>query len=346
MDSTNAMTNGVCVYGDQGVSVQGDNCHEGNKDADGNEEYTPCTAPAWSLDNPPPFSDLYTNGDIGTEVIMKTKDPPNWIEGSEGSNPGFEAAQEVGYEVPVLASRVGDFIADVHAGFDGLVDGTGTWVASEYYDYEGIANSGVAGVKGTWPPTGSEQLFTWYDIPGGDVVIKDGDWKNFAIRAKTIKLEAGWSVENVILIATEGVTIDGNVKKAIIASGEQNSPEGKGWVSIGSDVEIGDPVGNGIGDATHCSETTSVVFFAMDKLNAGSFSRFKNSHLITRGGIAPLEIDSIDLQSNVVYDNTTVQTLGPIKMGSENLLSGCPLPDDSGGGGGPGPLTGYVRLVK
>ena len=125
------------------------------------------------------------------------------------------------------------------------------------------------------------------------------------------------------------IVIDGNVKNVVIASGD--------LVKLGSDGSIGDT----IGVEPRCGPT-SVAVYAQGKLNIQSDAFFKNVQLVTQAG---LEIDALDLQSKNVYDNVTIQSMGDVKLGTDNKFVGCPNAG-SGGSGGGGAAGGYVRLVE
>ena len=177
-------------------------------------------------------------------------------------------------------------------------------------------------------PNGELVPYTMYEI-SGKADIPEGDWDHVAIKANDIVLRPGSSLTNAILIADFEIVIDGNVKNVVIASSD--------LVKLGSDITIGDTIGVG---EERCGPT-SVAVYAQGKLNIQSDAFFKNVQLVTQAG---LEIDAFDLQSDNVYDNVTIQSMGDIKLGTENEFAGCPNAGPGGGGGGA--ALGYVRLVE
>ncbi len=185
MDSTNTFIEAMCVYGEEGVKIQSNNCFQGPNEGCG-EGYN----------------------DPGVQVM--TPDPSGWDEGG-GPNPGFDDAKQYGDQDPKLAEGVANFIDAVEAGFP-----FASW-NEPGYDYEEFADPNIGNTPEYTMPSDALAPGTIYDI-AGTADIPKGDWQDVAIIADTIKLPSDASLTNAILMAETEIVIDGDVNNAILAS--------------------------------------------------------------------------------------------------------------------------------
>ncbi len=187
MDSTNTFTDAICVYGEQGVKVQSNNCFQGS----------------------------YEGCGVGTQdpgVQVMTPPPPNWDE-QGGPNPGFDDAKQVGnQDEPLLAEHVGNFIDAVADGFP-----FASWNAPGF-DYEAFVDPVIGnGTQNSLPAT--LEPYTIYDI-SGTADIPEGDWDHVAIKADIITTTGTTSMNHVILMAETEISIasDFTIDHAVLAS--------------------------------------------------------------------------------------------------------------------------------
>ena len=102
-------------------------------------------------------------------------------------------------------------------------------------------------------------------------------------------------------------------------------------MKLGSNIDVGgvacDPQG------------ISVALYSLGKFTIGSNDTIRNTYLVTGYDVEPL-----DLQSHNSYTGVTIQSLGNINLGSNNIFAACP----AGTGEGPlGTIAGQVvRLVN
>ncbi len=185
MDSTNTFIDAMCVYGEEGIKVQSNNCFQGPNEGCGEGYNTP-----------------------GVQVM--TPPPPNWDE-QGGSNPGFDDAKVEGNQDPLLAEGVANYIDAVEAGFP-----FASW-KKPGYEYEEFADPNIGNSPETTLPSDALVPYTIYDI-AGTADIPKGDWDHVAIKADVIVLPSDASLTNAILMAETEIVIDGNVDNAVLAS--------------------------------------------------------------------------------------------------------------------------------
>ncbi len=185
MDGDNTFTDEICVYGEEGVKIQSDNCFQG------------------------PYEDCGTETiDPGVEIMT----PGFWDE-QGGPNPGFDEAKRFGNQEPTLAEQVDASIQAAEDGFDSW-----SWTAPGF-DYEAIADLsgfGDSGYRSSLP--GNLLPYSIYKITG-DADIPKGAWDHVAIIAESIKVQSQTSLNYVILMAEDKLEIDAEViDHAVLAS--------------------------------------------------------------------------------------------------------------------------------
>lgn len=263
MDSTNDFLNAICVYGEEGVKIQSDNCFQG------------------------PDTSCAGQGTQDPGVQVKTPPPPNWDE-QGSSNDGFEDAKREGDEDLLLAGIVDQFIDAADVGFDAL----GDWEEAGF-EYETFAKpcTPTCTVE-TSMPSGSLTPGTIYDI-SGTADIPKGHWRDVAIRADIIKLQSDSSLRNAVLMAETEIVVDGDVWNAVLAS--------RNLLKFGSNVCIGHN-GDGdtpcSGSVPAC-EGFSVGAYSLGKFTIQSNTEMRNAQLITGYEAEEFDLQSNNTYENV-----------------------------------------------
>ena len=287
MDGDNTFTDEICVYGEEGVKIQSDNCFQG------------------------PFEDC---GTVTMNPGVEITSPGFWDE-QGGSNEGFEDAKRYGNQEVTMAAQVDEYIDAAEDGFS-----FASWTAPGF-EYEAYANPNIAnGPLNSLPDV--LQSYTIYEI-NGTADIPEGDWDHVAIIADKITTTGTTTLNHVILMANDEIDIasDFVIDHAVIAS--------RGDVKFGSNGRLGGPSG------TACDPISAAVF-SQGKFTIQSDTTVRNAQLITG-----YELELLDLQSNNTYEGVTMQSMGDINLGSDNVFVGC-----SNSGAGETTSSGlYLRMV-
>ena len=184
MDGNNTFTDKICVYGEEGVKIQSDNCFQGPGEGCGALPINP-----------------------GVEIMT----PGYWDE-QGWDNDGFEEAKREGYQEVTLAEQVDAYIDAAEDGFP-----FASWSAPGF-EYEVYADPNIAhGPQPSLPDV--LQPYTIYEIDG-TADVPEGDWDHVAIIADIIKVPSGTTLDHVILMAEDEIDVSSDfvIDHAVLAS--------------------------------------------------------------------------------------------------------------------------------